>query len=253
MEIPISKQTQTRLIKDIKEAMKYGKENSNIFYKHSEDDMLVGYALIIGDDDSPYRYGNYMFKFKFPANYPFSPPKVKFLTNDGVIRYHPNLYKNGTCCLSILNTWKGDQWTSCQTILSVLLSMSSIFQNNSLILEPGIRLHHPDVDKYNKVIEYKNLDFAIHTIVEECAKISILKLLDEEAQEENELFYCIFLFREEIVECYKKNAENIIIWSEVVKPNDKKVIHTSMYHINLQLNYEKLLTKLHDQTKRIIK
>ena len=51
---------------------------------YDEDNMLKGYACIIGPDDSIYRYGCYCFKFKFPTNYPFSPPKVTYLTNDGV-------------------------------------------------------------------------------------------------------------------------------------------------------------------------
>ena len=102
------------------------------------------------------------FKLIFPSDYPFSPPKVFFLTNDSICRYHPNLYKNGKCCLSILNTWEGEQWTSCQTILSILLTISSILQNNPLILEPGIKLSHPDVNRYNDIITYKK-EYLTHT------------------------------------------------------------------------------------------
>ena len=233
----LAKSTRSRLIKDIKEMMKYSDTNNNIYYKHSEDDLLTGYALIIGDEDSPYRYGNYMFRFTFPEDYPFSPPKVKYLTNDGVIRYHPNLYKNGTCCLSILNTWKGDQWTSCQTILSVLLSISSLFQNNSLLLEPGVRMYHPDVEKYNRIIEYKNIDFAVHEIV----------TLAKEEQNVETLFnlhYCIFLFRNEILEAFKRNVKSIVSWVENNTYMNKNRYSTSMYHLNVTLEYQILKNEM---------
>ena len=47
----LAKSTRIRLIKDIKEMMNYSENNKNIFYKHSEEDLLTGYALI-GDEDS---------------------------------------------------------------------------------------------------------------------------------------------------------------------------------------------------------
>lgn len=234
----LAKSTRIRLIKDIKEMMNYSENNKNIFYKHSEEDLLTGYALIIGDEDSPYRYGNYMFRFKFPEDYPFSPPKVKYLTNDGIVRYHPNLYKNGTCCLSILNTWKGDQWTACQTILSVLLSISSIFQINSLTLEPGVRMYHPDVEKYNRIIEYKNVDFAIHDIVKFSQKTN------DTNEKTSEMIHCISLFRNEIKEVFKGNLNSIMSWLEENKYMNNKSYSTSMYHMNITVEYVNLESKM---------
>ena len=130
----INGNTVKRLIKDIKEILDYSSKDNNIYYKHDDTNILTGYALIIGNTNTPYQYGNYLFKLIFPNNYPFSPPKVSFLTNDSICRYHPNLYKNGKCCLSILNTWEGEQWTSCQTILSILLTISFFVKFSQLIL-----------------------------------------------------------------------------------------------------------------------
>ena len=62
-----------------------------IYYKHDETNMLLGYALIIGQKDTPYAYGNFLFKFSFPTNYPYSPPTVTYHTNDGLTRFNPNL------------------------------------------------------------------------------------------------------------------------------------------------------------------
>ena len=239
----LAKSTRIRLIKDIKETMNYSENNKNIFYKHSEEDLLTGYALIIGDEDSPYRYGNYMFRFTFPEDYPFSPPKVKYLTNDGIIRYHPNLYKNGTCCLSILNTWKGDQWTACQTILSVLLSISSIFQINSLTLEPGVRMYHPDVEKYNRIIEYKNVDFAVHDIVNMSLQITD-DVVDKSILEGGLLSHCIRLFKDEILDSFKKNVKQIMKFLEENKHMNQSKQSTSMYHMNVILSYSLLEDKV---------
>ena len=87
----------------------------------------------------------------------------------------------------------------CQSILSVLLSISLLFQNNPLTLEPGIRIYHPDVEKYNKIIEYKNVDFVI---------CQILTLLDKNI--ESDLTQCMALFRNEIIKAYKKNTKFIM-------------------------------------------
>ena len=98
----ISKDTAKRLIKDIKAITKTPPKG--IFYVHDETNKLAGKALIIGPPDTPYEGGYYFFKFSFPDNYPHSPPKVTYCTNDGKTRMHPNLYKNGKVCLSLLNT-----------------------------------------------------------------------------------------------------------------------------------------------------
>ena len=68
----------------------------------------------------------------FPTDYPHTPPTVTYYTNDGYTRFNPNLYKNGKVCISILNTWKGEQWTGCQTIRTILLSLCTLLNNNPL-------------------------------------------------------------------------------------------------------------------------
>ena len=88
---PVSSTTQRRLIKDIKEIIKNPLTDNGIYYTHDEENMLKGYALIIGPSDSIYEDGFYFFEFFFPKDYPFSPPKVIFHTGDGVTRFNPNL------------------------------------------------------------------------------------------------------------------------------------------------------------------
>ena len=121
--------------------------------------------MIIGPGDTPYENGIYMFNFHFPSNYPFSPPTLKYLTNDGSTRFNPNLYRSGKVCISILNTWKGEQWTGCQTIRSILLTISSIMEYKALLNEPGIKETHKDVVNYDKIIIYKTIEVAIYKLL----------------------------------------------------------------------------------------
>ena len=61
------------------------------------------HVLVTGPFDTPYEGGLFHFFIRFPPNYPFSPPRVKFMTtDDGRVRFNPNLYQNGKVCLSIL-------------------------------------------------------------------------------------------------------------------------------------------------------
>ena len=128
-KITMSKTNKRRLQKDIVDIIKEPLTDNGIYYAHDEENMLKGYAIIFGPDDCIYRYGGYCFEFKFPYDYPFSPPKLKYITNDNLTRFHPNLYRNGKVCISILNTWKGEQWTSCQSIKSVLLMLVTLLHN----------------------------------------------------------------------------------------------------------------------------
>ena len=160
-QITMTKQSIRRLQKDIVDIIKNPLTDQGIYYTHDENNFLEGYAMVIGPDDTIYRHGAYCFKFKFPTNYPFSPPKLIYLTNDGKTRFHPNLYRNGKVCISILNTWRGEQWTSCQNIRSVLLMLVTLLDNKPLLNEPGIKETNKSFIPYNKIIEYKNLEIAI--------------------------------------------------------------------------------------------
>ena len=152
----------TRLLKDVRNIMKNPLTNNGIYYVHSESNMYKGYAMIIGPEDTPYEDGFYFFDFTFPKDYPFSPPQLVYCTNDGDTRFNPNLYRNGKVCLSILNTWRGEQWTACQTIRSVLMTLVTLLNNNPLINEPGFSEKHLLCKPYRIIIEYKNFKTAIY-------------------------------------------------------------------------------------------
>ena len=165
MTTSISKETISRLLKDIRQIIKHPLTDNNIYYIHDDTDILKGYALIIGPSGTPYFSGFYFFEFTYPFDYPFSPPKVKYMTNDGVTRYNPNLYKCGKVCVSILNTWSGDKWSACQTINSILLTLCSLLNDMPFLNEPGARADSRDCVAYNKSIEYCNINFVICDLI----------------------------------------------------------------------------------------
>ena len=167
-KVVIPKETVTRLLKDIRQVMTDPTlDECGIIYQHSETDMLTGYACIVGPSDSLYFGGYYYFVFKFPTNYPHSPPIVSYLTNTNNIRFHPNFYANKKCCVSIINTWRGEQWSGCQNIRSVLMTFQSLLDKEPLLHEPGIRSGHSDFISYHTMVEFYNYKFACLTVLTE--------------------------------------------------------------------------------------
>lgn len=81
-------------------------------------DLYKWNATIIGPIDSPYSGGIFNLKIDFPKKYPFSPPKVKFITKI----YHPNIDNYGSICLDVLK----DQWSPALTTSKILLSICSL-------------------------------------------------------------------------------------------------------------------------------
>ena len=110
-----------RILKDIKTLNDNPLEDIGI-YIHTTDDVYNLQVLMIGPENTPYNYGYFFFDVFFPEDYPFSPPTIKYCTQGLNIRFNPKLYTNGKVCLSLLNTWNGPQWTSCNSLLSILLS-----------------------------------------------------------------------------------------------------------------------------------
>lgn len=154
-----------RLLKDVIYINKHPLTEQGIHYIHDSDNIKKGYALIIGPEETIYSHGMYFFEFNYPDDYPFSPPKVMYLTNGKGVRFNPNLYRNGKVCVSILNTWSGPQWSSCQTISSILLTLTTLFHNKPLLNEPGLTEQHPAFLRYNNIIRYSSIDIALISVL----------------------------------------------------------------------------------------
>ena len=78
------------------------------FFNNDRSRLLFSKALITGSEGTPYENGCFEFDINFPSNYPAYPMSISLTTTGGqTVRFNPNLYNNGTVCLSILNTWHG--------------------------------------------------------------------------------------------------------------------------------------------------
>ena len=229
----ITKATIKRIVDDVKNLIKEPLHDIGIFYQHDEDDMLNGHAMIIGPEDTCYEYGMYFFKFNFPHDYPFRPPKVEYLTNDGATRFHPNLYRDGKVCLSVLNTWKGEGWSSCQSISSILIILQSILNDTPLLHEPGITKMHPDFEKYNKIITFRNFEF------------SILAQSTIAARTINSTHKWIKVFKSDIIQHLEKNKYKIRDRLILHKTDfeEKQSITTAVYHLAVKIDYDSLIKK----------
>jgi ubiquitin-protein ligase len=231
----ITKETIQRLLKDVKQLMKNPLTDNGIYYSHDDSDILKGYAMIVGPSDTPYFGGFYFFKFDYPADYPYSPPKVLFMTNDGFTRYNPNLYKCGKVCVSILNTWSGEKWSSCQTLNSILLTLCSLLNECPLENEPGFSKASPDCIPYQKSIEYRNISFAV------CDMIDTTK---QTIPDDFKMFYPF------MKETFFKNYDKLL---EIVesKKDVRETYVVQIYSMKNTVDYIKLKDKL-IETKRIV-
>ena len=236
----ISRETIHRLLSDVKYIYKNPLTDNGIYYTHDDSDIMKGYAMIVGPEDTPYFGGYYFFEFNFPTNYPFSPPKVKYMTNNGYTRFNPNLYKCGKVCVSILNTWSGDKWSACQTINSVLLTLCSLLNDSPLLNEPGQTINSIDYIPYQKSIEYMNIDFAI------------CELLDKSLNRIPQQFIHFYPYMKEV---FLKNYDKLLNFVDnknkpqgggcsEIGPGTEDVFIVRIYQTTTKVNYEMLKSKL---------
>jgi ubiquitin-protein ligase len=233
-----SKDTLKRIVSDIKQIKKNPLDSQGVYYEHDDENILVGYALIIGPEDTPYEYGNYFFKLDYPNNYPHSPPKVTFHNWGDNIRFNPNLYRTGKVCLSVLNTWKGEGWTSCQSLSTILLTLCTVLNEYPLLNEPGFTMNQEDaVTKYSKIITYKNIELSF---------LKCYSMFHEWVPHQFHSFY------DNVKENFEKNKtklyEKVIKYESDLKNGEDKII-ASQYNMRVDINYLKIKKDLKEHIK----
>eukprot|EP00211_Chloroparvula_japonica_P009429 CAMPEP_0119132320 /NCGR_PEP_ID=MMETSP1310-20130426/11777_1 /TAXON_ID=464262 /ORGANISM="Genus nov. species nov., Strain RCC2339" /LENGTH=168 /DNA_ID=CAMNT_0007122947 /DNA_START=69 /DNA_END=572 /DNA_ORIENTATION=- len=102
-----------------------------------DSDLFEWQIMIIGPPDTMYEGGFFKATMKFPKEYPNMPPKLIINTPF----WHPNVYKDGTVCISILHPPGDDKygyekaserWSPVQTVESILLSVISMLSDFNL-------------------------------------------------------------------------------------------------------------------------
>jgi ubiquitin-protein ligase len=114
-------------------------------YLPNEQKMDHWCAFIDGPDKTPYEGHSYQLDIKLPEQYPFHPPKIKFITKI----FHPNINKDGEICIDILK----NQWSPALNIRSTLESLRSLLNepnpDDPLNTEAG-RLCREDKEEFLK-------------------------------------------------------------------------------------------------------
>ena len=104
----------------------------------NENDLFKWLVLIEGPEGTIYEGGVFQATMVFPQTYPNNPPKMRFTTP----MWHPNIYKNGEVCVSILHEPVFDEfnemekmeekWRPILGVREVLLSVISMLCSPNL-------------------------------------------------------------------------------------------------------------------------
>ncbi len=158
----MSSASNKRLQADILELKKPLYSESGIFYEQTEADIRHGYGCVFGPQGSPYEDCPMLYEFQVGDSFPFDPPKVQFRTHDRATRFHPNMYKEGKVCLSILHTWEGPKWSSIMRLSTVLVTLQSLMDTNPILHEPGYTNLAPEAQNaYTKFVEHSCIRYIL--------------------------------------------------------------------------------------------
>ena len=95
-EAKFSRELLKKQLKDISKSedlgFSVGLIDENDFYKWN--------VVFSGPEDTIYEGGLFKAILTFPIDYPQNPPEMKFITE----MFHPNIYKDGKVCISILHS-----------------------------------------------------------------------------------------------------------------------------------------------------
>ena len=98
----------------------------------------------MGPKDSPFAEGQFILNIEIPFDYPFKPPKVKFVTEVS----HPNVKSDGSITLDILEE---RQWAPNLTISKVIELIYALLTepNPYESLQPKIaKIYQTDKNQY---------------------------------------------------------------------------------------------------------
>jgi ubiquitin-protein ligase len=108
-----------RIMREIEEFMADHEDWMSLAVDGDSPDYLI--AHIEGPPSTPYSAGVFQISIEFPTDYPYRPPKCRFLTEI----YHPNIDATGEIGIDILNS----RWSSCLTVETVLVSIISVLSS----------------------------------------------------------------------------------------------------------------------------
>eukprot|EP00116_Pleurobrachia_bachei_P009121 sb/3469383/ len=133
-EVPVS--TLKSLQKEYKDLQR-DKVEGCVLWLEDDSNLLSWQVGIFGPPDTIFQGAYFKAVLSFPLDYPFSPPCIKFISDI----WHPNVYPNGTVCISILHPPTVDEvsgelpserWNPTRTVRSVLISVASMLNSPNI-------------------------------------------------------------------------------------------------------------------------
>jgi ubiquitin-conjugating enzyme E2 G1 len=114
------------------------RKDKNYFYSicPSSENFFHWDFILIGPPKTIFEGGMFKGTLVFPKEYPNRPPVLSFITE----MFHPNIYKDGKVCISILHEGVDvygyesvmDRWTPTQSINSIMMSVLSMLPEPNL-------------------------------------------------------------------------------------------------------------------------
>jgi ubiquitin-conjugating enzyme E2 R len=129
------------------------------------DNLFEWEVAIFGPPDTLYEGGYFKSLIKFPQDYPYNPPSVRFSTK----MWHPNIYENGDVCISILHPPVDDptntelpseKWNPAQNVRTVMMSIISLLNEPNTFSPANVDasvMYRRYIDSKGNDKEYENI------------------------------------------------------------------------------------------------
>ena len=125
----------------------------------NEKNFLIWNIILFGSPETIFEGAILTCQLEFTKDYPNKPPKFKFI--DKI--FHPNIYIDGTVCMSILHEGEdiygyetnSERWNPSQSVDSILLSLLSILSEPNFESPANVdasNLWKNNYDEYKKII-----------------------------------------------------------------------------------------------------
>lgn len=133
-----------RLQSELMQLMMSGDKDATAFPQG--DNLFEWVGTIVGANGTVYEGLTYKLSLKFPADYPYSAPTIKFTTPC----FHPNVDQYGNICLDILK----EKWSAAYSVSTILVSLRSLLgePNNDSPLNGYAAQIWDDQVEYKKVL-----------------------------------------------------------------------------------------------------
>jgi len=137
--------------------------NTHYSLKTDDKNFLKWEILLIGPSETIFEGGIFKCQLEFTKEYPNKPPNFKFIDN----LFHPNIYKDGKVCMSILHEGVdiygyehiSERWNPSHSVNSILMSLLSILTEPNFDSPANVdasKLWRENYNEYKKII-YKQI------------------------------------------------------------------------------------------------